>query len=499
MHYCNCSLENIPKVFENVASLKHNGRKLLRKLGSTDSEQEEVVGSGILTRICINIVIICLPCFFPLALILSQLLGIFVPRLEDLSVLLSGIEGLIESAPQLCLQLYIFQQIRSFGLLQIVSVVASSFAIGKTVVQYDVLYKEGSTEREIGLLRKIRYSVLVFPTYLSSLVFRSGVLVLMFSYIPYAGILTIFGNMIIIAVVAGILKFQIIDVFILMSTNVCIMSIGPLKSSGRQSRFNYLFFSSMVIYIMMGAQLIYLLILVNTDPFQDADWINLYLTHCGDTSKFNVVCCVVLTSGVLNLLLMCNSQWGRLDSYLDDEDILDIVNTIGNRYNSDAQDKFDNAYADGDVSKMNLLLTFDKYRNIDVEKFDVDRKTKNSNEDSNKETSIENIISKRNPILHLFHLRISNPLGLKVFDFRRKALVAKRNQLKTMWNRISEDELTKPDKEKNEVLTNIIEEMKEIKETEEREKLDWGRKNKNDKKKNIEKEENDEDMKARKN
>ena len=41
--------------------------------------------------------------------------------------------------------------------------------------------------------------------------------------------------------------------------------------------------------------------------------------------------------------------------------------------------------------------------------------------------------------------------------------------------------------------------MKEIKETEEREKLDWGRKNKNDKKKNIEKEENDEDMKARKN
>ena len=69
----------------------------------------------------------------------------------------------------------------------------------------------------------------------------------------------------------------------------------------------------------------------------------------------------------------------------------------------------------------------------------------------------------------------------------------------TLQNRISEDELTKPDKEKNEVLTNIIEEMKEIKETEEREKLDWGRKNKNDKKKNIEKEENDEDMKARKN
>ena len=69
----------------------------------------------------------------------------------------------------------------------------------------------------------------------------------------------------------------------------------------------------------------------------------------------------------------------------------------------------------------------------------------------------------------------------------------------TLQNRISEDELMKPDKEKNEVLTNIIEEMKEIKETEEREKLDWGRKNKNDKKKNIEKEENDEDMKARKN
>ena len=66
-------------------------------------------------------------------------------------------------------------------------------------------------------------------------------------------------------------------------------------------------------------------------------------------------------------------------------------------------------------------------------------------------------------------------------------------------NRISEDELTKPDKEKNNVLTIVIEEMKEIKETEEREKLDWGRKNKNDKKKNIEKEENDEDMKARKN
>jgi len=69
----------------------------------------------------------------------------------------------------------------------------------------------------------------------------------------------------------------------------------------------------------------------------------------------------------------------------------------------------------------------------------------------------------------------------------------------TLQNRISEDELTKPDKEKNEVLTNIIEEMKETKETEEREKLDWGRKHKNDKKKNIEKEENDEDMKARKN
>ena len=36
----------LSQVFENVASLKHNGRKLLRKLGSTDSEQEEVVGNN---------------------------------------------------------------------------------------------------------------------------------------------------------------------------------------------------------------------------------------------------------------------------------------------------------------------------------------------------------------------------------------------------------------------------------------------------------------------
>ena len=39
-----------------------------------------------------------------------------------------------------------------------------------------------------------------------------------------------------------------------------------------------------------------------------------------------------MNAGIVNLLLLCTSQWGRLDSYLDMEDLKDIMDGMKDRY-----------------------------------------------------------------------------------------------------------------------------------------------------------------------
>ena len=57
--------------------------------------------------------------------------------------------------------------------------------LAQSVVEYEVLYKEGTTNQKhrLRLARKLRYCLLVLPTFLLSLVFRLGSLVILFSYL----------------------------------------------------------------------------------------------------------------------------------------------------------------------------------------------------------------------------------------------------------------------------------------------------------------------------
>ena len=181
---------------------------------------------------------------------MSQILGLFVSEFEDISIILTGLQGLIGSGPQIVLQLVAVLYLRPPGPIQVLVFIIGMLVIGKSVVQYDVLYKEGTTKRDvkISFSQKMRYSFLVSPIYLTSMIFRMGSLVLLIGYLRYFAILPIILHLVVLINVARMLHFEKKDIFLLASTNTCIMSVGPLKSSDdtkRQSRFNFLFYSSL--------------------------------------------------------------------------------------------------------------------------------------------------------------------------------------------------------------------------------------------------------------
>ena len=244
---------------------------------------------------------------------------------------------MVGSGPQIVLQLVAVLYLRPPGPVQVLVFMISVLVIGKSVVQYDVLYKEGTTNRDVdlSLIRKLRYSILVFPMYLTSIIFRIGSLVLLIGYLRYFAILPIILPILIVCIVASVLNFEKKDIFILACTNTCIMSVGPLKSandSKRQSRFNFIFLSSLGSFFMFTAFLIGLVYAINTDHTFMSHWNILLLSRCGSLLKFNIVSYIILQMGMMNLLLICISQWGRMDSYLNREDMEDIMDNIGYQY-----------------------------------------------------------------------------------------------------------------------------------------------------------------------
>ena len=300
------------------------------------------------------------------AVFASQLLGIFFDEFGDLSIMLTGLQGLVGSGPQVVLQLAAVLEMRSPGPVQLIVFIVAILLISKSVVQYDVLYKEGTTNRniEISFMRKLKYAILVSPTYITSMIFRIGVLVILIRYLGLIAIIPIILHQLAVCAVAFKLEFEKKDIFILVCTNMCIMSIGPLKTSNksvRQSRFSFLFYSSLASFIVFSGFLIGLIYAMNTGMIFMEHWNIMILSRCGNILPFNIVSAVILNSGIMNLILLCNSQWGRLDSYLDETDIKNIIDKM-ERHQSRLElettwrkncDKVDNDYVVGE--EMNVV------------------------------------------------------------------------------------------------------------------------------------------------
>ena len=106
---------------------------------------------------------------FPPASLMAQILGIFAPEFEDLSVILNGLQGLLGSGPQLLLQItFYFYGIIDLNPynspLQAVNFLLGVVIVGRSVVMYDILYKEGTTsnrEVAISLSKKFGYCIQV--------------------------------------------------------------------------------------------------------------------------------------------------------------------------------------------------------------------------------------------------------------------------------------------------------------------------------------------------
>ena len=243
---------------------------------------------------------------------MSQILGLFVTEFEDISVILAGLQGLVGSGPQIVLQLVAVLYLRPPGLVQVFVFTIGILVMGKSVVQYDILYKEGTTNRDIKISfkQKLRYSILISPIYMTSVIFRMGSLVLLMGYLRYVALLPIALHIVSLGIVAARLKFEKKDIFLLACTNSCIMSVGPLKSSNdkkRQSRYNFIFYSSLATFLIYTAFLIGLAYLVNTDYKFMSHWTFLLLGRCGNIQTFNIILICTMNAGIVNLLLLCTS------------------------------------------------------------------------------------------------------------------------------------------------------------------------------------------------
>ena len=270
---------------------------------------------------------------------LANLLNVFLDGFEDLSLTLSALEGLVGCGPQIVFQLVAVLSMGPPDLLQILVLVFCLVSIGRTVVQYDVLFREDTNTREIeiGCVKACRYSMLASPIYLTSLLFRIGMFAILIGYLKHFAVLPIILHLFILCSVARLLKFKNEDIFLLGLTNSCSMSVGPLKSaesSIRQSRFKFMFYSSLGSFIVLTAFLVCLMVAINLDSNLMSHWNTLLLSNCGSTLAFNIVSCFVIEVGLVNVVLLGTSQWGRLYSYLDREDMEDIMDIMRNQYRS---------------------------------------------------------------------------------------------------------------------------------------------------------------------
>ena len=132
---------------------------------------------------------------------------------------------------------------------------------------------------------------------MTSLVFRCCSLAISIAYLGPLVFLLLGMSILITVVVSKTLGFEKKDSFLLACTNICIMSIGPLKAAGgtRQSRFKFLFLSSVFNFLVStGAMVVVLVRVVQPLEGWKEGWVLLRLTKCGDTSLLVLVVAQVM-------------------------------------------------------------------------------------------------------------------------------------------------------------------------------------------------------------
>ena len=127
----------------------------------------------------------------------------------------------------------------------------------------------------------------VFPIYMTSLVFRCSSLAIAIIYLGPLAFLLLGMSILITVIVSNNLGFKKKDSFLLACTNICIMSIGPLKAAGgtRQSRFKFLICSSVFNFLVSTGAMVAVVVLVlqPVEGWKEV-WLLLRLTKCGDSS-----------------------------------------------------------------------------------------------------------------------------------------------------------------------------------------------------------------------
>ena len=137
----------------------------------------------------------------------------------------------------------------------------------------------------------------MLPIYTTSLVFRTFSIAISITYLGPLASFFIAINIAITAIISHNLGFEKKDTFLLACTNICIMSIGPLKAAGgtRQSRFKFLICSSVFNFLVSTGAMVAVVVLV-LQPVEGWTevWLLLRLTKCGDTSLLVLVVAQVM-------------------------------------------------------------------------------------------------------------------------------------------------------------------------------------------------------------
>ena len=134
---------------------------------------------------------------------------------------------------------------------------------------------------------------------MTSLIFRSCCLAISITYLGPLALLLIAIHILITVTISKVLGFEKKDLFLLACTNLCIMSIGPLKAAGetRQSRFKFLFFSSVFnVLVSTGAMVAVVVLVLQPVEGWGEGWQLLRLTKCGSSSLLILVVAQVMSA-----------------------------------------------------------------------------------------------------------------------------------------------------------------------------------------------------------
>ena len=100
---------------------------------------------------------------FSPASLLTQILGILVPELEDLSVVLNGLQGLLGHGPQLLLQIVFYLNgvldLNPYtNPLQTANFLLGMLIVGRSVVMFDILHKDPKTNHRLTTPRSEKFA-----------------------------------------------------------------------------------------------------------------------------------------------------------------------------------------------------------------------------------------------------------------------------------------------------------------------------------------------------